>query len=185
MKKQKGFGIIEVIIIIAAVVLIAGIVWFALRPKQAEQTSSSSPTPTPSSTSTPSQSVQFESTLSITHWGVKFPYINKPAGLTYTIETDNGFERILFGSAELKKYADVRDSANWCSGGSLGLVYRSTSNTTQGDAASNFNGLVAHVGEYYYMYTHTQNPCSSNTEVQVEQGKQQSQLIELLKSLKQ
>lgn len=185
MKKQKGFGVIEVIIIIAVLAIITALGWYALRPKKVQQTNSVSPAASVSSNSSPTQSTQTESTLTITQWGVKFPYINKPEGLTYTVETDNGSERVLFGSAELKKYADARDSANWCSGGSLGLAYRATTNTSQGDAATNFNGLVAHVGDYYYMYTHTQQACSTNTEVQVEQGKQQSQLIELLKSLKQ
>lgn len=184
--QRKGFGIVEVIIIIAVVAVVAGLGWYAQSSKQRQQSTSTSPTPVgSSSTPTTTPTASPESVLSITQWGVKFPYNNKPEGLTYKIEADNGSERVLFGSDELKKYANARDSGNWCDNGSLGLVSRSTSNTSQGDAATNFNGLVAHVGEYYYLYTHTQQACSLNTEIQAEQVKQQAQLIVLLKYLKQ
>lgn len=185
MKKRAGIGVIEVIILVAASVVIVSLVVFAFINKNQANVVN---TPAPASTIMPSQSATTitlpESTLAITQWGVEFIYANQPEGLSYTIESDGGMERVLFGSAELKKFADARDSTNWCDGGALGLLYRSTTNTSEGDAAMNMSGLVARVGGYYYMYTHTQNACSANIQVQEEQSRQQSQLISLLKFLR-
>lgn len=47
--QRKGFGVIELVIIVAVIAVIAGLGWYALKGKSPQQTSSS----TPSSTTTP------------------------------------------------------------------------------------------------------------------------------------
>lgn len=108
-------------------------------------------------------------------WGVKFPLSDNSQQLIY-VPLEDG---IYFDSEGLAKLAGYKECGIGSS--SLGALSKSTSPLTT-TATANSEGLVAHVGNYYYNYFPPQ-ACSSIKAVVDEQMKQTANLIIGLKDL--
>ena len=108
---------------------------------------------------------------------VHFNYSGDPSGLKYTYQTQN-IEDVQFDSTKL-------DQAAGCTGdgGAIGILSRNPTDLGEPAADDHTNGLVTHVGGYYYYFTHPQNSCSSATAGQQEETREESVLLQDLRSL--
>ena len=113
-------------------------------------------------------------------YGVKFPYSPSSGELVYSTDGSN----ISFDSGALQSIAQADDPSSKCDPGtgSLGVLSRSLS-AAPTNASDTSDGNVAHLGNYYYIYTSPQTDCSSNGDVIQEQNTEINTLIQDLKSL--
>ncbi len=117
----------------------------------------------------------------INNFGVKFPYSQQDAGeLVFSQNKD----AVMFDSRQLAEFANSKDPANKCGleNGSLGLLYRDQTPTNNW-ASGNSDGMVAHIGSYYYVYISPAAPCSNDKETAAKQVKYIDLLIGDLKGM--
>jgi cytoskeletal protein RodZ len=182
-KTQKGFTVIEGLLILVIVGLIGFVGWYVYQAKQATDENLN----TAASTNTAvkvmkktTASVPSTNYFVIKELGVKFIDTNNPNGLSYTVDssesTSTDTVTIRFSSTKLQSM----DSN--CSTGSLGNLGGHTFKTST-NAVNDSKGEAIKIGSYYFYYAHTQNPCSNSDSVDNEQTTEEAALITELQSL--
>jgi hypothetical protein len=134
---------------------------------------------TPAPSSSASKSATSTAFVNIAEYSVKFPSQGLPP-IQYKFVKRSDSTLIQFSSATLKEYADARDSNNGCGkAGTMGILMRQI----QPDPFSSNSEEVAIVDGQRFVFTHVQNPCSQNADVQKEQERLTGLLINSLKQL--
>jgi hypothetical protein len=176
---ETGSALIVEVIILALVLAAAG--YFAYKNMAGKTTPGASISPKPHTvahTMSPSPSTSPATNLfSVSQFGVHFNYSGDPSGLKYTYQTKD-FVDVLFDSTKLDQMAGCTGSS-----GAIGFLSRDTTDLGKPAADANTDGQVAHVGGYYYFYTHPQNPCSPDPAGQQEETREESVLVQDLKTL--
>jgi prepilin-type N-terminal cleavage/methylation domain-containing protein len=166
-QNQKGFSVVEILIVIVVIGLIGTVGWLVYdrqkSPKQSETTQQS--TNTQSDTKTTDSSKGTEQTqqkyLEIKEWSVKLPVSSDVGSLSYTVKTNTASIR----STELDKLSGTgctSNSINVVRGkateivlneiGEGGSTFLEAYNSTTVDNANlNTRSIKAKVGDYYYV----------------------------------
>jgi hypothetical protein len=181
LKNEKGSALVIELILLAAVLVLAGFAFYNYQQHNSTPNNTVTPvphkaspkvSPSPSASSSPAAG-----TFAIPQYGVHFNYSGDPTGLKYTYQTQN-FVDVLFDSSQL-------DQAAGCTGtsGAIGTLSRTATKQNLPAADNHTDGQVANVGGYYYYFTHPQNPCSANPSGQAEETREESVLLQDLKTI--
>ena len=175
---QKGFTVIEGLLIIVAVTLIAFVgyyVWHTQKQtdKTLNQASSTSQKTATTASKTPVSSVKY---LKITEWGVRIPYAGSDT-YTYKSVYDNPDNASLADPNLISIVSLDLATKYQCTDGGAGMIHRnspsdqvpSPTDVTVGEsvtqAASQSPGTYIKVNGYYYSWSHDQSACSDNVTV--------------------
>ncbi len=169
---QKGFAVLEGLLILVIIGIIGGTGWYVIHSKnQTDQTltaaASTNQTPTAKTTAKKSATTPTNQPyLTIKEWGVRAPYDGTDT-FTYTMSAGGGTAALFtskyladtygctdFGAGQIDRYAPSDDVS---ADGTGGL-------TAQQDAAQNPT-TYTHVGNYYYRFTHDHAACSDSVTV--------------------
>jgi len=166
-KTQKGFAVLEGLLLVIIVAVIGGIGWYAIHTKhqtdkilaQSEKTSQSTPQTSAKSNNTSTN----QKYLTIKEWGVRIPYSGSDI-FTYGLSE---------GSTNLIKVIskNLADTYGCIESGSGTIAKLNPSDDSSGtgisgaptveqDATQNPN-LYGHVGNYYFKFIHDQSACSA------------------------
>jgi hypothetical protein len=172
-KTEKGFTAVEGLLIILILLVIGGIGYMVYHNNHKTNTTtvSTTATKTPSSSSTKSTKSS-QKYFTITQWGIKAPY-NGNLSLEYSIASSNGQTYAQLSSSQL----DASDPECQSDGNDGGIITRYSSTDTVQNQDGTDSGLTpaqyfskydispstyAHVGDYYYWYSHPQSACGSS-----------------------
>ncbi len=165
---QKGFAVVETLLIVAILAIIGGTGYFVWHAKQNTESSLNNTTnsqqaiskqtkkaPTNSSSS-PTTQIKY---LVINEWGVKFPYAGDDT-LSYKIEQTPDAASII--SANLAKAFPGCDAYG---AGNIGRGHANDSvdesGQTLGQQYQANPASIGKVGDYYYSFGHNQAACAS------------------------
>jgi len=177
MKNQKGFAVLEGLLILVIVGILAGTGWYVMKAKDQTdktlgQTSNSSVQPAKASATS-------QKFFTITEWSVKAPY-SGDLGLQYKITSDDLGETWAQLSSDKLIKADPGWSVENQAGGIiarlktgeqvLGPAGQDTGQTIEQLIASGGLTEYSHLGDYYYYYQHGQSACSNLGAAQTLQG---------------
>jgi hypothetical protein len=168
-KTQKGFAVLEGLLLLVVVGMIAGSGWYAFHSKhqtdkilsQSEKTSQSTPAASKNTVIT-------QKYLTIKEWGVKGPY-QSDVDLSYKITSDDiGEVWAQMSSTQLKAAAPECDEQSQMGGVIIryhkgddlrGPAGQDTGQTIEQAIKSNVLTEYSHVGDYYYYFEHPQAAC--------------------------
>lgn len=170
MKKNTGFGVVGIVLVVVTVALVGLIGWRlydANKNKQSNSTSSNNQTQQNNSASQSNQSDQATQTdpnegyVVIKEWGVRFKPIEGLNDVEYSIGNIKGSNGTAsFSTSELSKYGDS------CSASQTGMAPLGKLIRTQGvkeDATPVSTSYAAQIGDYYYQYVTPQTVCSDDS----------------------
>jgi len=145
MKKNAGFGIVGVILLIAAILLLGVLAWKAYDTNRTQQAK------------TTNQSTQTDPNAGyvvIKEWGVRFKPVDGLSGVEYFKPDSVSTDSFTFTTTTL---ADSAVSCSKSSGNIIaGLITRNTeTNPVNG-------GVLAKIGDYYYQYRGPQATCGAS-----------------------
>lgn len=161
-KFQRGFGVVELVLIVLAAGLIGGVGWWAYqhnRPKvsDAKDSGGSQSTKKPPADKDSKPTVAY---LKIKEWGVKLPLSEEIKDAYYVVSTgsvdENGItNRILIGLKSLDKDGCLAEGNNRGEGSAIAAIFRALP-TNIGEVSGKPvtedypNGV--HIDGYYYAY---------------------------------
>lgn len=160
---QRGFGVVEVILLVMVVGLIGLVTWQII---SAQQSSDNSNTNETVQDSTEQAIDQNEGFVVVEEWGVRFKPANESLKLVYYANASNNqdeIERIDFTTSEIEAYG------GYCEHSSdlfMPPALLARSKTRQGEPWSD---PVAVIGDYYYYAIGGQSSCSKDSNVQLQQ----------------
>lgn len=192
-KSQKGFALIEALLIIITIAAIGGIGWYAIHTKhqtdkilsQADKISQSTPTKTSSNSSSSN------STLTIKEWNVKALY-NGKLHLIYKITNDKNSSIAAFSSKELASVSSIcTDSGGGMiikADGSMHIYAPSGGVAPAGSSAENYGtdngsvadfvnqspGIYSKIGNEYYWFAPDQFDCGRSSSASITQIQQET-----------
>ncbi|MFB8776852.1 hypothetical protein [Streptomyces broussonetiae] len=183
MNKTKGFSLVGILVIVAAVVvlgIVAWRVWDAGQNKQSDSTNANhqannqsqnnEPEPEPATEVDPN-----EGYVVIEEWGVRFKPVEGLGGVEQFKPNDVTTDSI---SLTTKQLAEVEPSCGTTSNSMvLGLLTRST------ETVAGHGGIVATVGDYKYQYRVSGAACSKDPANYSLESSTGSRIMESLKSL--
>lgn len=196
---QKGFGLVEGLLIVIAVALVAFVGYYIYHTQKTAndtlsavaQNNSKGDLKAGSQSATKSSQNYF----TLTEWGVQAPYSGS-VGLSYRVISSDGPPYAKLSSKQL----DVSDAACASAGNYGGVITRYASTDTVQDAdgsdsgktpaeyiAAYFNTTTdqyAHIGNYYYLYVPPQGACGSSQASQAAQTATVSAFRTLIPKLK-
>jgi type II secretory pathway pseudopilin PulG len=160
-KNQKGFAVLETLLILVIIAMIAGTGWYTWHTKNQtdkilNEASNSAQTVQTNKT-TNSSSAKAQQYFTIKEWGVRAPYTGT-LDLQYSLSDSNTLASVT------SKQLLAADPA--CTRG--GAILRALPNDPvgpAGDPASTVaqsGATYAYVGGYYYIFTHDQAACSDS-----------------------
>ena len=164
---QSGFSatVILLAVLVVAVLAVTGLVVYQHhKPSNAKNSAATSSTPTttqPKSTTTPQPAQSTTQYFTITEWGVRAPNTTTDT-FTYNVSSD--------GKSAYVKSAQLANKDSACTYGSAGTIVRYsptdyTDPYNQGPTvqqqATQTPSLYVHIGNYYYIFRHTQSQCGS------------------------
>jgi len=153
MKKNKGFGVIGIIVVIATVLLIGVIVW-----KAWEMNKSQSQSP-------PSRLTDAAAYLRIKELGVKIKLDDKTKDVTYSATQSTNDEGVFIIDPTMKTI-DEQYCSSSANPGMIGLLDRSKDAQHWGETAVTVDNIKSFkIGEYYYLLRGPQAECSQDSEI--------------------
>jgi hypothetical protein len=179
-KNQKGFAVLESLLILIIIATIDGIGWYAIHTKhqtdkilaQSDKISQSTPV---GSSKTDSSSQKY---FTISQWGIRAPYSGS-LKLQYTLSNDG--KTAVFTSDQLMA-ADSRCSR-------AGAILKAlptepvgpTGDSAQSEAAQ--GAITTHIGNFYYVFVHDQSGCSDKQNALTLQDQNNDAVRQLTKDL--
>ena len=175
--KQKGFAVLESLLIIVIIAVIGGIGWYALHTKhqtdkilsQADKISQSTPVNQSKQTST-SSPTSSKKPLNIKEWGVQSQY-SSPVDIIYTIKTDDIGEVWAQISSSQLTAADSECDTTSQLGGIIvrikagenlrGPAGQDTGQSVEAAISSGVLSEYSHVGDYYYYFQRPEATCGT------------------------
>lgn len=152
MRKTAGFGLIGIIITIAAIALLGIITWRIFDTNKTPETNNTS------NTSQPSQESDDTPYLTVKELGVKFKLSEEIKDATYSVKTlSDGSQVAKFSTASLT----TQDAACNAEFGPLGSLEKTTVDTDRfGNKKVVDNVSIFKLGDNYYSYSSPQALCS-------------------------
>lgn len=189
--KQKGFGIV-LILVVVAVLAIAGVVgWSVYTGKKAQNNSivqSTSQDPLHINTikvMNPDQSVDY---FEIKELGIKIKLDDKTRDLTYrySVTDPNGDAAIIF-SQTMK---NIELASKYCGGNNLGLIGIIARSKDPYYFSMGIKAIVVDnvtsfkLGDYYYEFAPPQSGCSQDTIIEQRRDANRRDFVNVLKTIK-
>ncbi len=167
MKKNAGFGVVGIVLVVAAVAVLGLIGWRVYDANNAKNNSSTNQTGSNQSSNTQGDTPQNRQSdpnagyVVVKEWGIRFKPVDGLSGVAYSIgqvQDSNGTAS--FSTESLAQYGDSC-SASQTGMAPLGRLVRTLG--TKDDAVTRSTAYSAQIGDYYYQYVTPQTICSDNT----------------------
>lgn len=164
-KKNFGFGVVEVLVIVVAILIVGYIGWRAYetgKSKTSTQTDSQSNTGTSRQTNAPAGSADVSTYLDVKELGVKIKLDSGVMDATYAVQTLS--DGSLVARFSTQSFAAL-DPACDAQSGQLGALERSTTDIDRlGNKLVPDGKEVFKFGNYYFTYATSQALCSAKVQ---------------------
>lgn len=200
-KKQRGFTIVEVLIVIVIVGLLGAVGWLVYDRQKSDDNSSQRTTtqdtsgqkPTANTDQDKKDEVSEGSYLTVEQWGIKIPVTSATSGLTYSIKDKiayfrtAGLNNVSADGCTSNSVAVARGKANEIVPNSLGSndgdTFMQAYDTVSIDpSAMTARSLKAKAGDYYYVVPgFSAASCADETNA----DKETAHMIEIVKAINQ
>lgn len=180
MKKDAGFGVVGIVVIVVAILIVGVAAWRIYEVNKGAPVATNN-----GQTEDPSQMPTETATyLDIKELGVRIKLDDNTKDVTYSVAPNSGSEAV-FVIDQTMKALDVQQCPGNETPGMIGLLDRSKNANHWGETPTSVDNEKAFkIGEYYYLFREPQAECSQNEQTSEKRADQIKVFLNVLKTIK-